>query len=136
MQRNYRITLRDTDSTGVIYFSEQLRVCVETFEFFCHENGLDIHKPSQFSEYLLPIVHIESDFFSPLKWGDDIELKLTLKEVGNSSFTLYYEIIKDKSVVGTVTVVHVAVLNATGKSHPLPSELEELLLTLPQFEEG
>lgn len=123
------IHLRDTDATGVLYFAQQLRLALEAFEEFIAAEGLSLGELIGNRDFLIPIVHCEADYFAPLLVGDKIEISISLKKLGTSSFTLnygYYDITKEKEV-GAASIVHVATSNITKQSIPIPSEMREIL---------
>ena len=120
------IFLRETDATGVLYFSEQFNLALEALEAFFLSKGFSVHELIENADFLLPIVHAESDYKAPLRVGDRIEVKLMLDSVGTSSYSLEARFIDEKGAeVGTTKVVQVAVSKSSGESIPLP----ELLLT-------
>jgi YbgC/YbaW family acyl-CoA thioester hydrolase len=128
----YRTTVRlkDTDATGVLYFSEQFKFCLEAFEEFLKEAGYPLQKLIHTSPYLIPIVHAEGDYFAPLLVDDEIEVHLSVSRIGTSSFTLSYLLHKQNAPVGKVSIVHTSMSRSTKKSIPLPQELLDLLIPL------
>ncbi len=125
-----KISLRDTDATGVLYFTEQMRLCVEALESFLEEKGFPLARMIETLEYVIPIVHVESDYFSSLKVGDPLEIQLSLGSTGASSFTLKYTLYSRGTEKGKVSIVHVVVDKETRTSLPLPADLTKLLDTL------
>ncbi len=127
-----RIHLRETDATGVLYFSEQMSFAVEAFEAYLFSKQMTIQELIEEKEFSLPIVHAETDFLAPLRVGDEVEISLFLGEVGTSSFTMQTRIFDKKRgvEVGTTKIVQVAVSKKTGESIPVPesilSKLHEL----------
>ena len=121
------IHLRDTDATGVLYFSEQLRMALEAFEAFLTERGFSLRKVIE-SAYLMPIVHASSDYFAPLKVGDRVEITLKVAKVGTSSVTLQYSFYDPdrQLMVGKAEIVHVLVLKETGAATPIPDFLRQV----------
>ncbi len=97
-----KIYLRDTDSTGVLYFTELLRLSVELFE--------DIVRVKwQEGRYLFPIVHAEADYKAPLYAGEEVMIKPCLERKGEHSFTLSYLFTKAEKEVGKTILVHAVV---------------------------
>lgn len=41
-----------------------------------------------------PTVHLETDFAKPLKYGDELEVEVTIKNVGRSSITWGYKVFR------------------------------------------
>ncbi len=123
------IQLRDTDATGVLYFADQFKIALETLEFFLKKSGTSLGIIIDKENFLLPIVHAESDYLAPLRVGDEVEITLSVKKIGTSSFTLHYAFHdKEKQIpVGSVSIVHVTVSKETKKSIPIPQLLADLL---------
>jgi len=125
------IYLKDTDATGVIYFSEQLKLALQAFETFLRPSHFSL-KELLDSSYLLPIVHAEADYLAPLTVDDEVDVILYLDKIGTSSFTLSYDFFNKTSAIlaGTAKITHVTILKETKKSTPIPSELRVILLKL------
>jgi YbgC/YbaW family acyl-CoA thioester hydrolase len=121
------IRLRDTDATGVLFFTEQFRIASEAFEEYLEQSGFTLGKLIHESDYLIPIVHVEGDYFGPLLVGDPIIVLLEVSKIGNSSFTLHYQLIKEEEKVGEASIVHVCVSKEMKASHPIPDDLLSLL---------
>ncbi|MBI2743149.1 MAG: acyl-CoA thioesterase [Chlamydiales bacterium] len=122
-----RIHLRDTDATGVLYFAEQFRLCLEAFENYLGESQLPLQKLIDESAFLLPIVHAESDYALPLYAGDEISIALSVGKIGTTSFTLQYKLFKQGKEAGHASIVHVTVSQETQKPVPIPEKLSKLL---------
>jgi len=123
------IFLRDTDATGVLYFSEQLKFCQEAFEVYLSKKFTLLQMLRE-HDFLLPIVHAEADYALPLRVGDEVEIQLSLKELGTSSFSLGFNILKAGQEAGNAKIVHVALSKKTGKSIPIPEIVLEHLKRL------
>ena len=123
-----QLRLKDTDATGVLYFSEQFKFALETFEEFLKERGFS-WRELMASPFLLPVVHAEADYIAPLMVGDEMEIRLKVAKVGTSSITLHYSIRDRKRhcEVGKVEIVHVVVDKVTRTSVPIPDFLRVIL---------
>lgn len=119
-----QIFLRDTDATGVLFAAEQVRMGTETLEMFLHSRGKSLQDIVN-SSYLIPIVHVESDYLEPLFLSDPITITMYLEKIGTKSLTFFYEITRGEigQKVGSVRVVHVCVHKDTRTSVELPSEI-------------
>jgi Predicted thioesterase len=124
------IRLKDTDATGVIYFAQMASLALEALEEAMAKSGISLQTILQSKTYLLPIVHMEADYYLPLKVGDRIEIALKVSHVGKSSFTVAYTVRKGKKEAGRVSMVHVIVSKKTEKSIPIPLEFQKFLKTL------
>ena len=82
-----KIRLSETDATGIIYFTNQLKFAIEAFEAFLEERFGPFHL--RFDDYLLPIVDTRSKYYHPLRMGDEIEITLKLVKMGKRSLFPY-----------------------------------------------
>ncbi len=136
-ERFRTIRLRETDATGVLYFSEQLKLALEIFEEYLSEKGPSLQEITMQKEFLLPIVHVEADYKMPLCLGDQVLIQLWVEKIGNSSFTLKTIFWLHGKEAGQTTIVHVATSQKTGKSTPIPlalvATLQGIRKDLPVF---
>ena len=116
------ICMKDTDATGHLYFLNQIQIAMESFEAFLRTQNFSIASMVKERKFLLPIVHTEADFLSPLKLGDEIEIKLHIN-LGTKSFACESEFFLKGGKVGKVSIVHAVVSSETGKSIVTPEEL-------------
>jgi 1,4-dihydroxy-2-naphthoyl-CoA hydrolase len=123
-----QIRLKDTDATGVLYFSEQFRMALEAFEEFLKDRGFSLKQLLQ-STYLMPVVHAEADFLAPLIIGDELEIVLKVVKLGTSSVTLEFSFHDPdrKFNVGKVQIVHVVIDREKRTSVPIPDFLRAIL---------
>ena len=75
------------------------------------------------------IARAECDYRSPAHFGDELELRVKVGEIGRSSFALLYEIalVGSDRVVASGKTVMVSYDYERGASVPLPSATRELL---------
>jgi YbgC/YbaW family acyl-CoA thioester hydrolase len=127
------LRLHHTDAAGLLFFAEQFQLAHDAYETFMESIGYPFAPLIRKSEYLLPIVHAEADFLKPLSTGDRIEIQLKADEIGGSSFTLAYALLRDRSeLVGTVKTVHVLISRKTGESISILPELRHHLEIITQ----
>ncbi len=119
---NTLINLGDTDAAGVIYFARQFDIIHRAYEGMLTEAGFSIKFILEESSFSLPVIHAESDFYLPITIGDNIEIRIVLGRIGESSFTLEYELSKKGKLAGKASTVHIAVDKASGQKVRLPDE--------------
>ena len=75
------------------------------------------------------IARAECDYRAPAYFGDELEVRLGVTEIGTSSFTLAYEIahVEDGRLIAAGKTVMVSFDYALGKSVPLPDAAKTLL---------
>jgi len=127
------VRLHNTDAAGLLFFAEQFRLAHDAYESFMESIGYPFAPLIRNSDFLLPIVHAEADFLKPLSTGDRLEIQVKAEKVGDSSFTLAYALMRNRSEpVGTVTTVHVLINKRDGSSLSLLPELRQKLETIGQ----
>ena len=74
------------------------------------------------------VARAEVDFIAPIYDGDTfLDIELWVSAIGNSSFTLTYEIKMKGELVARVKTVQVTVDMGTKKSHPIDDEQRAFL---------
>ena len=75
------------------------------------------------------IARAECDYRAPAHFGDELEVRVNIGEIGQSSFTLVYEIVQAGSerLVASGKTVMVSYDYAAGASVPLPAATRTLL---------
>jgi acyl-CoA thioester hydrolase len=75
------------------------------------------------------LAHVEIDFESQATWGDQIQVAVWPSKIGNSSFTLSYEVKEKRSgrILARAKSVLVSYDYETRNSKPIPDEFRTLL---------
>jgi len=75
------------------------------------------------------LARVEIDFESQATWGDQIQVAVWPSKIGNSSFTLSYEVKEKRSgrILARAKSVIVSYDYETRKSKPIPDEFRTLL---------
>lgn len=117
------VYLRETDSTGVIYFTSLFQYALEAFEVFLVEKGYSLAKIFE-KGYLMPIVHAEADYKGALKVSDTMKIDLVLFQTGKRSFTMDTTIYTqhNRKIVGRVKIVHAFLKEGEESASEIPSD--------------
>jgi len=122
------IRLHDTDAAGLLFFAHQFKLAHDAYEGFMEEIGFGFASIIREAGFLVPIVHAEADYKTGLSVGDKVTIRLRTVNVGNSSFTLAYDLLDSGDrAVGSVKTVHVCMDKETRKKKPLPDGLRRAL---------
>lgn len=123
------IHFRDTDAAGVIYFSNVLSICHEAYEASLSITGIELRTFFNNSEFAVPIVHANVDFFRPLFCGDQTIVKLIPRRSSSTKFEVSYEIFVPDSekAVSRALTRHVCIHPLHRKQRDLPQELGDWL---------
>lgn len=124
------IRFSDCDPAGICYFGRYSTFFDESFIAAMRENniGWDDHKRLNF---LLPIVETSTRYYFPLKAGDTAKIFMTVKRIGNRSFTSQHKIFKSENskdiLVAKGFISRVTVNYKTFKPIIIPKEMEDIL---------
>ena len=119
----------DLDPAGIAYYPNLVNFLHVAFEdFFVGHVGKPY--PEVYREGIaFPTVHVEMEFLSPVRYGDHVDVAVTVERVGRSSVQLRY----DGSVRGTAVFrarnTAVTVEMKTFTSTPVPDWLRERFLS-------
>ena len=124
MAYDRRVTLQDTDATGVIHFTSLFNFCIEAFEKFLFDKGFSVKKMIDHSTFVLPVVHAQADYMAPIGVDDHltVDFSLTFNE---KSLHVDYEVKKEGETVGTAKTVHAVVDKKSRKGIPVSLDLLE-----------
>lgn len=127
-QDNYTIKLHDTDAAGILFFANQFKIIHDLYEKFLDEIGFGFREFLERNEFLIPIVHAQSDFKAPLMVGDVVTVTLNLVEIGQTSFKLSYRLVDQSgNLAGTAETVHVTIDPDSRAKIDLPANLRRQL---------
>lgn len=122
------VPLQDVDAAGRVFFAHLFRYAHETYEGFMSERGQSLAGILRAGEYLLPLVHAEADYLLPLGHGESITIELSIKRVGDTSFTLAYQCLDSGGTLrATVETVHVVLDSVTERPLQIPPALGRVL---------
>jgi 4-hydroxybenzoyl-CoA thioesterase len=90
-----KIRFGDIDHAGIVYYPRFLHYFhVALEEFFGQELGVDYPTLIDMHHIGLPTVHLETDFSKSLRYGDAIEVEVSVLKIGKSSITFGYRVFK------------------------------------------
>ncbi len=126
------VRLHHTDAAGIVFFANLFIIAHECYESFLDP---DVTFNSMFNErnLMMPIVHAEADYHSPLRVSDRITINLELLNIGNSSFSLGYDIRNENGEsAATIKTSHVVRNKDGSQAVSLPGNLREKLRSLEE----
>lgn len=130
-----RVDFGDTDMAGIVHFSKYF--CYIEFaehEFF-RKLGFSVAQKYGDLQYGWPRVKVAAEFLSPLRFEDELEIRLRLNKISTRSIGYEFSIVKklDQTIAAigsytTVCVIH----NSDGgfRSAHLPEELSKCMKSL------
>jgi len=140
----HRVEFADTDMAGIIHFASYFRYMEVTEHAFFRTLGFSINSRTPEFEVGWPRVHVSCDFTRPLRFEDEVEVHLRVREKREKSLTYDFAFRKvgDASGAevahGSLTVVCVAVDPETDqmKAVPVPNAIARQIEVAPEDERG
>ena len=122
-----RITVNfgDTDPAGLVYFPNIFHYCHIAMErFFQEVCGVSYSKLTGEQHVGFPTVRIDGEFMIPLRYGDEIEITMTVSKVGTKSISLSYKVTNSEGLsCADISQVIVAMDLSNHSSIPIPGSI-------------
>ncbi len=127
-----RTTVRfaDIDPAGVVYYPRFLHYCHTAMEdFFAQALAHPYPKLTREHRIGFPAVHLDVDFRSPLRYGDEVEIAVAIARLGKTSVDWRYDLTRasDGVLAAEVRVVTACLDFETFRATALPEWLRDLL---------
>lgn len=123
-----RPTFYQADPAGVLFYGRVFELFHQAFAAFIVAAGVPYETHFAIRDYAMPVVHAEADYRRPIRPGEELDVRVTLRRLGESSIGLGYEIVDAAGEVrATGTEVHVAVDAATFRKRPLPDVIRDAM---------
>lgn len=126
-----RIAFAETDMAGIVHFSNFFRMMEDVEHAFFRSLGLSVSMQHDDKHIGWPRVSAKCDYSGPVRFEDELELRLRIVRVGEKSLTYEVEFLDhDKPVaLGTVTIVCCELLpGGNVKSIRIPPFIREKLV--------
>lgn len=120
-----RVYYEDTDVGGVVYHSNYLNFCERARSQLFFDAG---RSPILAGGHFVA-KHIEADYLKSAKFGELLEIKTTLIQIKNASFSLLQQIFRDDEKVFEMKV-DLVYIDFEGKMAKIPPEEKAFLALL------
>jgi acyl-CoA thioester hydrolase len=135
-----RAEFADTDMAGIVHFSNFFRYMEQTEHEFLRSLGLSVHSVNGDDVVTWPRVNAECAYRAPLRFEEEVEVHLLVREKRTKSLTYEFRFYKQAAegpleiAVGSITVVSVSFDRATGRmaAIPIPELIDRLIEVAPQ----
>ncbi len=120
----------DTDMAGIAHFTAFFRWMESAETAFLRSRGMSVSGEWQGLQVSLPRVGASCDFVKPVRFGDEVNVALSVEKVGRSSVTYAFDFTKGDEPVarGRITAVFCKVVPGHGlQSCEIPSAVRALL---------
>jgi YbgC/YbaW family acyl-CoA thioester hydrolase len=136
----HRVEFTDTDMAGIIHFASFFRYMEVTEHAFFRSLGLSIHMTVEGRAIGWPRVHVSCDYKAPLRFEDEVEAHLQVREKRSKSLTYAFVFRKVNGeplevAHGSLTVVCVTTDAQTGKMKavPIPGLIADRIEAAPEL---
>src|ERR1041385_4891664 len=122
-KRVYRVEFADTDMAGIVHFANFFRYMEATEHAFIRSLGFSIHMQIGDHTYGWPRVRAVCEYRSPLRFEDEVEIHLQVREKKSKSLTydfVFRKLNGEEVANGSLTVVCVTMDPQTGKMKATP----------------
>ena len=86
-----RVTYRDTDQMGFVYYANYLVWFEMARTEFLRESGVS-YKDLEKEELFLPVIHVACNYKSPAKYDDVVRIETKVTELTNVKMTFEYNV--------------------------------------------
>jgi acyl-CoA thioester hydrolase len=127
----YRVSWVDTDAAQVVHFSNYFRIFERAEEEMFAKLGLSFDEVRRKFDIWLPRVEALCKFKAPARFGDTLEVYLTVAEIMDKAVKYTFQIVNQKSEqeVAEGYVVIVVADRKSGHATSIPEELAKKLET-------
>lgn len=134
-----RVLFCDTDASGLIHFANIFRYMEECEHRFLQSLNQRVYDTQEEHRIAWPRVHVACDYHKPLRFNDLFEVKLLVREVGESSVAYQFQFRRDDNellcAVGDMTVVCVEeTAEGAYAKRQLPDALRSQIEVAPRSE--
>ncbi len=124
-----RILWGENDPAGMVFTPRFLDYCFEAMQLFWSDRlGINWHEMIFEQKVGAPMVHIDIDFFGPLRTGDWLEIAVRIHKLGRSTIHYGFEGFGEQGDEKfRATIISSMVDNVAVKSVPIPETTRERL---------
>ncbi len=131
------VRLVDTDSTGFAHFSSYVRMMEETEYAFLRSRGLRVVLYDERGTMGFPRLHVSINIFDPVRFGEQVLVKLKLTELDGKQITYRFDICNQAGEVVVQGEFRAAFCRFPDGDSPfailIPDFVTAALTTAPEF---
>ena len=124
------VQFSETDMAGIVHFSNYFRMMEEVEHAFFRSLGLSVSMQHDGMHVGWPRVSVSCDYFGPVRFEQEVELKLRVVKLGEKSLSYEVEFLLDgrRTALGKTTSVCCELRpDGTMRSIPIPAALRDKL---------
>ena len=122
------VQFADTDLAGIVHFASMFRYMEEAEHALWRAAGLSIHQRE--GDMGWPRVSASFEFRNPLRFEDEIDVAVRLRDGGRRALTYDHTIVRGETVIGTGTMTAVCVSrgpDGSMRAIEIPAEIVQKL---------
>lgn len=120
------VSYGETDTMGVLYYAEYLHIYERARSFFIREHGMSYAKVEE-RGIILPVREAQSRYRAPVRFDDEIWVKVGISQWKRASMTFVYEVWNhDRTILHATGMTEHAAVNNEGRPVRVPEWLKEL----------
>lgn len=130
-----RVQFAETDMAGIVHFANFFRMMEEVEHAFFRSLGLSVSMQHEGMHVGWPRVAASCDFFGPIRFEEEIELRLRVTRLGEKSFSYEVDFVKEgrRMALGKTTSVCCELLkDGSMRSIAIPPALRDRLAPAQQ----
>ena len=130
----HRVQFADTDMAGIVHFANFFRMMEEVEHAFFRSVSLSVSMQHDGMHVGWPRKATACEFFGPVKFEDEVELRLRVTRLGEKSFSYEVDFLLDgrRMALGKTTSVCCELLpDGKMRSIPIPPAIRERLGPVP-----
>ena len=123
-----RVQFAETDMAGIVHFSNYFRMMEEVEHAFFRSLGLSVAMQYEGMHVGWPRVSVSCDYFGPVRFEQEVELRLRVARLGEKSFNYEVDFLVDgrRMALGKTTSVCCELRpDGTMRSIAIPSSIRE-----------
>ena len=125
-----RVQFAETDMAGIVHFANYFRMMEEVEHAFFRSLGLSVAMQYEGMHVGWPRVSVSCDYFGPVRFEQEVELRLRVARLGEKSFNYEVDFLVDgrRMALGKTTSVCCELRpDGTMRSIPIPATIREKL---------
>jgi YbgC/YbaW family acyl-CoA thioester hydrolase len=137
-QLTRRVEFSETDLAGIMHFSNFFKFMESAEHAFFRSLGYSVAHARNGLEVCLPRVHAECDYTAPLRFEDEVQVRLLVERKGRRSLTYQFRFCRlgglhpEEVARGRLTVASVErQANGSMKAVPLPKAIADKIQQAP-----
>jgi 1,4-dihydroxy-2-naphthoyl-CoA hydrolase len=123
------VRFQDIDAAGIIFFAKVFEFFHDAYVECLEHHGVSLAAVLASGSWIAPIVHAESDYKSPLRFGERVTVALSGAELRERSMTIEYTIQSAERLCVTGKTAHVFIERASLRPCPIPAEIRAIFET-------